>query len=774
MPPSLDTFFESLGRLQQNPLLSSPPPPSDSAPRNNSEDTDDPGLTPDGEQLLVDLFIEHGSSRLALLVQRSAVVECLRDIFAPFKGDPRWPAIFQSRLFLAAAEWTGARSAHDRGTSGADKSFSRFPLSALLPKLQKRFIGLFRAELARFYLEARANGPPGSLQTAQNLSLLLTSMVTTIFLTSQMSRVDGAKAIVAQMVTIMRITRIPGETDIPGLDPPRINGVDDLLIDHLWRDVFWFTAAVDGYLCAMSQSDSTFDAVQEFPTAPFLRPGNALKAVPAPSQRGTINGEIPDGPLREPQELRCIDFLGWLDPCVEQRDDRSGDAESERRTMLMKSFAPGSNFPIGTLAFYGLGRVSAYAKWLKAKKLSLVGVLVAKDILSHGPNYRHLLPIDDAQISALLANPSLQEAVRRRNHLWNAFNFIFSCLPEKIAEASQGADLAAMLKLVEMLPDRGAETLLGFLTILRQSLMLLVSPEPFEDLGQAVAGSSGAPDSKLSASSDDGSGDATPEVGLLEAWFSSTSFLHASRHAAIISGTMRMITAGIERGVLQGTYVLFSMASVSATYAAWVHLLVLRRFRKMVAEANTADQARALTLYDDIHTDVQACLDILAASANANDSVTHGLLRNLLEDEEAQLTPADVQMLKMAQHTFKFCKHFDELGETGGGTCFLCAAERAEANSADFDQSSLGDPLARLPEMSLAGPSAKGKKRVRFSDKVEVFETDPVYDDSEERDQEEAVSVNAKAEEAKPALEILLMGRDSKSLPDFPNLQLYR
>ena len=246
---------------------------------------------------------------------------------------------------------------------------------------------------------------------------------------------------------------------------------------------------------------------------------------------------------------------------------------------------------------------------------------------------------------------------------------------------------------------------------------------------------------------------------------------------------MRVIAAGIATGTLKGSYILFSLSSTAATHAASFHLLVLRRFRSMVAGSHAAEQAKALTLYDELQSDIESCLDILKTTGNMQNQITRGLLQKLLDDAGAQLGPADVQMLKIAQQNFKFCKHMDEDGDADGA-CFLCASERAKPNSFDSDETMLADPLARLPEMFLSGlgwdSSAKKKEKryVRFADKVTVFEVQPMEDDDGESTDEDAedVATNAEAAEeiVKPSLDLLLMGRNFLSMANYPNLQAYR
>lgn len=741
-PPQAPSFSnDSLSRFNVAGVSNSPsPPPGD----------DDPDLTPEGEQSLVNAFLDHFAVNVSWL-GRPALRECLSS--PSFSGDSRYVALYRHPLFLAAAHWGGARLLLDMGgASPVDRSFSHtWPLAALLPRLEKNFVRLLRKELSRFWTEVNtgsgtassspAEARPELLQHLNNLALLVTLVVTLGFFFIVMSRTPGSRVFIRLVIAILRRTRVPGEA---GFQPPTIDGVDDLLIWHHWLDVFWVVHGMEILTATTGGHTLAYDPTEEFPTVPFPMGAAVLSSIPPPSTR-PVNGPVPFDSLPLGEPYKCREYLGWTNPTLANPvDDPTRDLVIAKAFVSMET---SGTFHLAAIIFELMGQTESYTRWLKDEAgLTLLAVLVAEQRLEAGglsPG-SSTVSSDSDFIMGVMHNPYLGEAIRRRRHLWNSATIVESRLPTELRDAAREADIDTILRLLSVLPGASGQQVLSFLLILRQTMMLLVSPEPFKDLlgdDYSSSGRSISDDSSmLSLDSDSTETDEIDaEDSLLEEWFTSLSFLEASRNALLISRTMRKLSEYITNAKnFKPNFAIFAYGCITASHAAWFHLLVLRRFRNLVAGAAPTEQARALDLYDDMVSDVQSCLLFIDASGQPQYAATRDLLNELLEGQSVKLDREQVQLLRMAQQTVHFCEHMEDV--VLDGHCFQCAAERARArigesgdlsvggstldgtsnglNSASFGQ----DPIGDMPELAMLG-SLRLAKRVRFAATVEVQET---------------------------------------------------
>lgn len=703
----------------------------------------------------------------------------------------------------------------DGGTSPLDRTFSHsLPLGTLLPRLEKIFVRVLRRELSRFWAEAstvsNSAAGPELLQNLDNLALLLTLAVTTGFFVIVISRFHGSRVLIRLLIAIFRRTRIPGEA---GLTRPSIEGVDDLLIWHTWLDVFWITRSMEILTATTGGHVLAYDPASEFPTVPFVMGAAVLASIPRPSTR-PINGPIPFDtiPLEEP--YKCREYLGWTNPILANPvDDETRDGVIAKAFVAMEQ---AGTFHLGSFIFELMAHSEAFTRWLKEEAgLTLLAVLVAEQRLENGlssPTSTSPVSSDGDYVSTVLRNPFLGEAIRRRRHLWTSATVIESRLPTELRDAAREADVATVLRLLSVLPGASGQQILTFLLILRQTMMLLVSPEPFKDLVGDEYSSSGhsiSDDSSMISSDTTETGSSEDaEDALLEEWFTSPSFLEASRNALLISRTMRKLTDYISKSQsFKANYTIFAFGCITASHAAWFHLLVLRRFRNLVAGAPEAERARALDLYDDMVADIQSCLKFIDASGQPQYAATRNLLNEILEGQSTKLDREQVQMLRMAQQAVHFCEHME--GAVLDGHCFLCAAERAKARmgdsadlsaggstldgaSAGLSAASLGpqDPIADLPELAMLGNLRLGR-RVRFAATVEVQETyskeeypgrsmmakeedDDEADEEEEEDEQVGTGKNGQKHDFSMPLTTLhkiLQQRDGDKL--MPNLTSY-
>lgn len=707
------------------------------------------------------------------VLQRDVFMAILSD--EPWAGDPRWKELYGSQLFVSYVLWSGARQLLDAGTDEPPIS-QKYPLEELVPLLEKRFEKLLRSELSRFWTEAApgggAMGRVGSsgslashgassmkgghsaatnvrhLHNMPNMALQFTLALASIAFRIQIARPDGSSACISQLVAIWRRARLPCEQ---AFRPP-ILGLDDFLMNEHWLAAFWMTLANEFLLAPSSARPLLFDPVKEFPSIPMSISSTALEMVNGAVLSAGSAWNQPLSPklaaeLETQSRFVCSDVLGWMDPMPESSsvDPATRDAVLQR---FVSTFQHGGPLQYAVIFSYGFLRVSEYVKWLKEEvKLGPLDILIAGELIALGTTTQKASTnLPKEYLESLMTNPLLPEAARRSEFLRDAIARTEASLPESLAAAFYDGDFVGLMTQLAPLPGDGAAQVIGMMTTNRLVALLLVSPEPFVDLAK-----------------EESEGDL-----LLEAWFSLPSFFEASRNAIIISTIMRMFVAHVPKKELETNKLLAFTCCFSASYAAWFHLLVLRRFRSMVSTATATELTRAVELHEEIRRDVEACLNIIELTNHPDYLPVRATLRAVLDGDAASLSEEDLRMLKLTQRATRFCGHQNGK-EDRDGICFACLAERNEMGESS---SRVADPLAELPVYGV-----KERKVVSFSDEIEEGETYSSVEyararllETAETDEVPAIRSNGDEDEAirrRNALTGLIQQRDSgRKLPN--------
>ncbi|KAI9023908.1 hypothetical protein DFJ74DRAFT_58225 [Hyaloraphidium curvatum] len=748
-PPVARAASYALGDALDRPAT--PPQPHATSPP--PADDDGAPLAPGAALRFIEAFfavVPPNSSALP----RTTVLECHSDLPGD-AWDPRWRAAFCHPLFTCFMHWIGARIVLEASGDPTNTAFSpAVLLGALVPRLERRFERLLREELARFWLDAAESRRIGAnLHTPENLSLMWTLSAAVVFIDLQQARTDGAKAFLRQAVSLWRRLGVPGEDETE--PPPQT--LDDFLFRQQWLNCFNICCSADFWQAFNSKGTPAMDPAREFPTAPLHPALGALSAIPPPSQR-PANGPVPPTLTAITPTFRYREFVGFLDP------HREPPVPPETRAAIldwtitrMEEHGIG---PFVCMLNAGLSRILRFTTWLRDEaRLGMLEVLVAEDLLAKGAaldgsGFRlpEAVGMPRSRLEAVLRNPMLPEAVRQRAFLRDAVGAMEAAVPPAMAAALKASDFDAFSAAVSPDLDRGQQLqVISYVSQIWLTFMLLGSPEPFEnwvgeDEDEEPLKEIPEPSSPQSLSSDSTSVSFADE--LLELWFTTSSFLEASRHAIVVSGNLRMILRSFQPREL-GNNLFTLTACFSSVYACWFHLLVLRRFRSIVARASASDQAQALALHADIMEDVQACLNMLEGSGREQYQAVRRLLQSILDGDETRLSRADLQMLRTARQARFGCTHADV--DEGEGHCYLCAMESAKRGEAGGGSGQgASDPLADMPVYDLldldsgtddsdsdagttrskprpgrGSPELAFKKAtvVRFSDEITVHET---------------------------------------------------
>lgn len=533
------------------------------------------------------------------------------------------------------------------------------------------------------------------LHTIANMALQLTLMFASFAYRVQIARPDGSKACIAQLGAMWRRARLPCEA----AHRQPIKGVDDFLMHEHWLAIFWVPIAAELLLAPTSARPMLVDPVREFPTIPMSISATALDVV-----RGQVvaagadwNRPLPESLAAELEvqlKFVCADVLGWIDPDLgPTMDPKARDDVLQR---FVSTFEHSGPLQLTNIFTYGFLRVSEYIRWVKEEvKLGPLDVLIAGELMALGTeSQKNSSKLPKEYLQSLMANPLLPEAVRRSEYLRDALARMDKSVPASISAQFRDGDFAGMMNELSSLPGDCAAQVVGLLTGNRLVAMLLVSPEPFVDLAEEESESD----------------------MLLEAWFSLPSFFEASRNAIVISTIMRMFAAAIP-GELERNKLFSFTCCFCATYSAWFHILVLRRFRSIVAGATDEERAQALNLYEDIRKDVEACLNVIDLSNHPDYLPVKTTLRAVLDGDSATLTEEDVRMLKLGQRAAQFCAHQRNGNNLGrDGTCYECLAERTTMGRSMSDAS---DPMADLGDVG----AQQRRKSVKFAEEIEEGET---------------------------------------------------
>ncbi|KAI9005028.1 hypothetical protein DFJ74DRAFT_646873 [Hyaloraphidium curvatum] len=685
---------------------------------------------------------------------------------AAWHGDPRWRALYGHPLLIAAINWFGARTLLDAGAPDVD--------AALVGALEDDFAARLRRHLDAFWAAAAGAGP-AALQTGDNLAVQWAVVHASAFVYLTESRNVSGRQLMRQAASMFRAMRVPGEIDYEYYSPKRT--LDDWFFRQTFVYNFWSWLGGELWLAANTKTPPLIDPVAEFPSVPFMLPPPWLTGIPPPSER-PLDEPVPEN--LTPWVFRVSDYLGMVDPVLSSPPN---DYILAAVVGEMKLVGP---VPMMLFLNYALLKVSEFSAWLKAAGLTVLQVLVAAEVRqgsSPAMANAGVLP----WVAAVLANPLVDEAIRRRAFLRDAIERLETYIPADVIQAQRRSDYAAYDAALEMLPLAAREQILAGLMELRLTLMVLNSPEPFEDLVVA----SGAPPSPASEDSsevaDVGDGESEdseedPESSALDLWLSSAAFPAACSNAMIIAANSRMLLARGPASFAKSMFATF--AYQSAAHAAWFNLLVLRRFAHAAAGASEGAQARALALLEAIHADISACLELLAASGQEQQLAVRTMLQGVLEGRTA-VTRAEMQVMRMARQLARWCPHGGQ-GGGEGGSCWICAT-RGGGEEGDVGS---GDPFAGLPEyVPLSGvtrdlsqtttlvgsdagsgsaelqspPTKDGGRRVRFANEVLVYETwsKEEYPQRSMRwkDEGEKRAAAAKAEAAK-TINFMLQQRD--------------
>lgn len=609
-----------------------------------------------------------------------------------------------------------------------------------------------------------------------------------------------ARSFIRHLVAIWAAAGVPGEESLE----PDLSCQDDFLFAQIWITTFWTTYSFDLLIAANAKTVPLFDPAVDYPTLPVIFPATVLASIKPPSQR-EVNGPTPEHVLSRAIPIRAREYLSWMDPEKPPPKDIASTRDLTLSRCISGISEAGFTHLIILLFYLGL-KTSSFRIWVKEiDNLSMIDVLLAEELIRRGAavnpsegaaskraawqKYADEANVDISYFDKIMSNAKIGEAIRRRNHLRVCSNLIEQSLPKEMAFAARTSNYRELVKHV---PD----IFLSFLVIMRSVLMMVGSPEPFEDLKYKES-----PDE--TAASPTTVSDADEPDTLLRIWFHSTAFFEASSSAMVVSRNLAMIITNWGPEKLASSLYIGFLCN-AAVHAAWFHLLVLQRFRWLVAESTEAERARALSLYNSIQSDIKVCLEVLEISGKSHFEEQRIMLRSLLDGDRTSLSPTELQMLRLARKVVLKCPHME--GADSTGTCWICATNQspamrrgsltglgsddpmAQIREAGGNNSDRGSKSSRNGTTTLSGGSSSdgtlprksnGKKRVRFSDEDEIWETHHKEDyparSQRAPDHPEDVIANQarmKVDEEANTLALMLLQREIKdiSTQELPNL----
>lgn len=639
--------------------------------------------------------------------------------------DGRFIELYSSPLLCATLDWIGLHGVWSNELSDPeDPSFSAsgISLSELTLLAEARFDLCLRSELDRFWVEAGQGTDPadmranGTLRTPRNLALLWSLFTAAAFADLRMSRMDVTRHYLRETVALYRAAGFA--------DAKAARDLDAWELADTWNSVFWFMVAFEDWSSLHTNSTSEFEPHIDFPEAPRMCPAEWFALYVPPLTRRPVGAPIPE-PLRLVPDINSKQFYCWLDPLFEIPAGQELVVQSDRDRVLdfyvTKLNANGILGLGGLLAHLGL-KVHEYLGWLKnSAGITMMDIIVATDVKAIVMAGQPPPPLKDWGLH-LLRNPLTEEAGRRYSFLKTALEAIAKSLPPGLAAAADASDPAALASEIPNLSPPMVLALTGYLSHIRELGMVLSSPELFAE-NPAKEASSEAPsptdpmpssstlvNSSVNSSIVTANSSTTPpgtvvQVGdydqLMDFWFSSPSFRTASQHAIAISSLIRRLLDTHSIAEIKSN--LFSVIlCYSATHATWLHLLVLRRFRSLISAATQADMAKAAAVYEDIRSDIQACLDMLEAVGNEAHQAARVLLQDLFDGRDGQLSRAELGVLRAARKLVRRCPHVSGAMD---GHCWLCAAG-ASAEEEDRLSGKIANNLGQLSlEESGAGSS---------------------------------------------------------------------
>lgn len=732
-----------------------------------AEECDDPFLTETGLRVFLDGILAVVPAGISAFQS-----EAFREVAAGnFTGDPRWLGLYGSEIYMATLCWLGSRVLLAAGRDPSDASFSTagLTLQEVSDRLELRFARILRRELARFWNEAGAfpdTADPQALHSVENLALQWSMVTAATFADLQMSRVSVAQSFLKQLIAIWKRTGFPQEPD------PENCGLDDLLISYTAYNTFWICVIFEYSLAYAADTPPSLDPTEGlFGDVPLQLPPPWVAETPAPSAR-PVNGPVSSNLLHGFPRFRSWEFFSWLDPTSSRQP--SAETRAAILRVCVGDLPNVGDTYLATLLSFGAQKVAEYQTWLKKEAgLTMLEVLAARQMIYKAGQTsgvdevwvepsaaelakrpRRLSRAALEIINHLAGNPHVSEAVRRHVFLSEALSAIKDALPANLLQAARTGDLDG---LSAALPKMKGEILclfIGTLAFLSHTLILLLSPEPFENLRELSKSNPAFEASSLASddSSDDEETDRDSDTPL-DIWFRSPAFAMAFQRAIVISNYAKMMLryppASLQHSLCTGSM------CYAATYAAWLNVRVLRRFRRLVATSPGDLQSGAIELHDSLISDTKACLELLEAVGKVEYQSVRVILQGLLDGEDIRLTRRDLQMLRMARKVASRCPH--QSSGSSEGECWICTSSRTARWGANNGASEAGlfvdegddnadeegepdlDPLATLDRTeqplkrssrtsphcssSESSDSRPAKKRVTFAPLVSIHET---------------------------------------------------
>ncbi|KAI9016631.1 hypothetical protein DFJ74DRAFT_708696 [Hyaloraphidium curvatum] len=631
---------------------------------------DEPLLTPAGERAA----LEH----VARVFPKGSTFDgrALLDVFGgceDAESDGRWAAVYgRGALVFVGCVWMGIRWMVEKGPGPDDISATADgrPLREALAEQEARFVARLRSRLARFWA---ADEKP---RDAENLDLVAATIIIGSTFLIQQARVPAAAAMLVHAAAMLRATGLPTPQEVRAAAEA---GGDELLIQRFYLDMAWANWA---YLLVIATGSNA-----AAPPAMDLAAGWPRSAMPVvlravedlmPPTRRKANAPVDLLLLEKLPTHDASRLLGWLGPVAPPGffDDGDGGGVGE----MLRTYLGDSEYLhvyyFGALAYLIRYRVVELQTWLRDEaRMSLLELLVAEDEMGrmdasdpadHAPGTSRRKPRSRSRSThhrLPVGSPLLLRAIERRRFLSAAAELVMDSLPADFRHASRASDLDEQRRVLASLPEDAFYQVHGHVAVFMQASMALSSPDPFVDPPEHHA-------------------------GLLRVWLTSPFFSGACAPAIHISALFRAVAAS--DGGLADHHTFFVSAAGAATHAGWLHLLVLRR---LSSRAPLAAQVRGPIL-----ADVQACLDVLEASAKPHHAEARMRLARALA---GAADPEDAAVLSFPQAAGTHCRH--SLGSPGA--CYECIAEGKGE-----------DPVAAMPELAVRGRS-KGKGRtVAFGD----------------------------------------------------------
>lgn len=676
--------------------------------------------------------------------------------------DKRWRDLYEAEIWTGVFDFLGLNGVVAGGADPRDKTFSASgnkSLGELAALAETRFDYILRLELERFRKEVDVVGATAGtrdndgllgrndLQTPRNLALLWSLFMAAAFADLGMSRMDVAYTYFGLLASIFKSAGFA--------EPFSAQNMDDFQFGNIWNDIFWFSTVFDFWIALQTGKKPHYEPHDDSVISTVklnVPPEWQVAFLPPPSKR-PIAAPIPPLFRNNMPLITARDFFCWADPLSTVEDKDKEAARAKTLGFCVAGMKDTGTLQLGSFLVYLGYQIDVFIRWLKEEAgLTMLELLAASEVLGRSQvqketDSRRASPPSDLDPNferAVLKHPFLKEALRRHSFFLEALDAILTSLPSDVAEAAAANDIAGLQTALPRTPPPLILIVLGNITHVREMAMQLSSPELFTGLAthnntnNAVETTNEPTYNELS----------------MDIWFSSNAFAAASQNAIAISALLRTVLATIPPSQLKSD--MFSVIlCYSATHAAWLHLLVLQRFRTLLAQASEADLGKAEALYNDVRSDVEACIEMLKIAGSEAHQSARLLLEELFEGRETKLSRADMEMLRLARQVARRCPH----GNTSSGSpttanaegyCWICSTtkrEESQKEETDALVADLADDLAKKGFVSLAStsftllspPSLQGSKfpgssedlstnitsrrKVRFADKVAVGET---------------------------------------------------